>query len=145
LRIFRNNVRMEVKVVIKVSMIIDKNDLQKKSREDLFKVFCQCLDEVAANAEAIEIDFAPLGTNKKFYRTSEVAEAFQVSDRMVRKWCESGKVKALHTPGGEWRIPASQFADLEKVKGFQTTVEKINERFKDFPIIEDYETKYRYR
>lgn len=77
----------------------------------------------------IEIDFIPLGASKKFLRTNEVAEAFQVSDRMVRKWCETGKIKALHTPGGGWRIPASQFTELEK----------INQRFKDSPAIGEFE------
>lgn len=129
-------------MVSKVSMIIEKNDLNTKSREDLFKTFCQCLDEVSASAaaaEAIAVDFTPVESNKKFYRTREIAEIFQVSDRMVRKWCEAGKISALHTPGGEWRIPAAQFNNLEKVMEFQDTVEKINDRFKSAPAIEDYE------
>ena len=130
---------MEVKVVVKVSMIIDSKDLHQKSKEELFKTFCQCLDEAAVAAEAVVVDFSPVTANKKFYRTREVAEAFQVSDRMVRKWCENGKIVALHTPGGEWRIPASQFIDLEKVKEFQATVETINAQFKDKPVIEEYE------
>src|SRR5690606_702126 len=98
---------MEVRMVITVSLIIDPKDLAGKSRQELFEAFCRCLDEVSiGNAEAVEIDFIPLGATKKLLRTREVAETFQVSDRMVRKWCESGKIMALQTPGGEWRIPA---------------------------------------
>jgi excisionase family DNA binding protein len=127
-------------MVIKVSLIIDQKDLNGKSREELFEAFCRCLDEISADAtEAVEIDFIPIGTNKKLLRTNEVAAAFQVSDRMVRKWCETGKIQALQTPGGGWRIPASQFPELEKVKSFQETVEKINQRFKNSPEIEDFE------
>ena len=127
-------------MVIRVSMIIDQKDLHGKSREELFEAFCRCLEEVSAyTTEAVEIDFIPLCKEKKLLRTSEVAEVYQVSDRMVRKWCETGKIKALQTPGGGWRIPASQFADLEKVQGFQETAEKINRRFKDSPEIEEFE------
>jgi hypothetical protein len=48
-----------------------------------------------------EVDFSPVAANKNFYRTREVVEVFQVSDRMVKKWCENDKITALHTPGGE--------------------------------------------
>ena len=126
-------------MVITVSLIIDSKDLAGKSREELFKAFCRCLDEVSVGNEAVEIDFIPLGAAKKLLRTRDVAEAFQVSDRMVRKWCESRKIIAFQTPGGDWRIPAAQFAELEKVKEFQTTVEKINQRFQDAPPIEEFE------
>lgn len=57
---------------------------------------------------------------------------------LVRKWCESGRVSALKTPGGAWRIPKSQFVDLEKVREFRQTVEQINERFRGFPETDGY-------
>ncbi|MDI6817630.1 MAG: hypothetical protein QME41_10685 [Actinomycetota bacterium] len=41
--------------------------------------------------------------------TSVVAEKFHVSQQAVIKWCEKGKIKAIRTPGGTWKIPAGQF------------------------------------
>jgi hypothetical protein len=39
----------------------------------------------------------------------EVADVFQVSDRMVKKWCEAGRIVALHTPAnGEFPRPNLQ-------------------------------------
>ena len=64
---------------------------------------------------------------------------YQVTDRMVRKWCENGRISAIQTPGGKWRIPTSEFTDLNKVKAFQETVENINKRFKHSLEITDYE------
>ena len=40
---------------------------------------------------------------------AEVAVHFGVTPQAVYKWCESGKIEFERTPGGSYRIPASQF------------------------------------
>lgn len=124
-----------------MSLVIDRKDLeQKESRQKVAKALLECADELAAScsAEAIRVDLQP-ERSVGYYLTDDVAKAFQVSERMVRKWCVSGRISALKTPGGTWRIPKSQFADLAKVKEFRETVERINERFKDSPESNEYE------
>jgi len=87
-------------------------------------------------AETRETDRA---SQQRFLTTREVAEMFDVSSRMVRRWCEDQRVRASRTPGGHWRIPAEQFrATPEQLKHFTRTIEEMNERFDD-PPPEDYE------
>lgn len=38
----------------------------------------------------------------------EVAVYFRVDPKTVTRWCASGRLGAKKTPGGQWRIPASQ-------------------------------------
>lgn len=47
---------------------------------------------------------------------SALARALSVSDRQVRRWCESGQIKATRTPGGHYRIPRSEIARLLPAK-----------------------------
>lgn len=123
----------------KMSFIIDRKDLQStENRKQLAEKILDYFDEAASTAEALQIDVYPL-VSKTYYKTGEIAEAFQVSDRMVRKWCEQGKVAALRTPGGAWRIPVSQFPDLQKVRQFQETADQINVKFKNHPDIDEFE------
>ena len=44
--------------------------------------------------------------------TAYIAERFGMSQQQVRRWCEEGRIIAEQTPGGTWRIPASQFKGL---------------------------------
>lgn len=124
----------------KLSMVIDKDDLKTaESRKRIAERLLEYLDEVAATAVApVQIDIYQAKPDT-FYSTSMVAEAFQVSDRMVRKWCEQGKIYALRTPGGSWRIVGSQFADLRKIRAFQATADRIDERFREQPEVDDFE------
>ena len=46
---------------------------------------------------------------ERFHTIEEVAERLRVSDRTVRRWIESGSLRA-YKPGGEWRIQASDLA-----------------------------------
>lgn len=39
---------------------------------------------------------------------SALAKSLGVSARQVRDWCATGKVRALQTPGGHWRIPRDE-------------------------------------
>ena len=123
-----------------MSIIIDKKELKSAAnRKKLTNALLELFDEAATtSAETIQIDVIPM-VQKKYYKTNEIAEVYQVSDRMVRKWCSQGKISALRTPGGSWRIPTSVFGDLQKVKAFQETAEQINERFSNYPEIDDFE------
>lgn len=127
-----------------VSLIFDKKDLEnEKTRKKLADKILTQVNELAVAAEvaveeAFQIDIYPV-SGKLYYRTDEIAKVFQVTDRMVRKWCKQGKIYALQTPGGSWRIPASQFKDLPKVQTFQDTAVTINKRFKNSPDIDEFE------
>lgn len=124
----------------RVSMIIDHKDLKTvETRKKLAAKLLAHFNEIATStAEAYQIDIYPVKA-KRYYTTIEIAKIFEVSDRMVRKWCEQGKIHALQTPGGAWRILASQFKDLTKVQKFQKTAEQINENFQDYPEIDEFE------
>ena len=70
----------------------------------------------------------------------EVAEMFDVTERAVRKWCERGKIVAFQPsgPGGEWRIPADQFAVTpEQMLRFRRTVQEIAAKYGE--EIDDFE------
>ena len=49
------------------------------------------------------------------YTTGEVARFYQVSRPAVKKWIKSGKLRAVRTPGGHFRIPGRQLARFRKV------------------------------
>lgn len=131
---------MEVRKVDIMSLIINKKDLlSAETRKKLTEQILSNLDTaVRSKAESFQIDIYPVKT-KTYYTTGEIAKTFQVSDRMVRKWCEQGKIRALQTPGGAWRINVSQFPELQKVASFQKTAEQINERFQGYPEVDDFE------
>ena len=123
-----------------MSLVIHKKDLAKaEAREELAARFLECVDELSdSEGEAFQVEIRPVAS-QSYYKTAEVAAAFQVSDRMVRRWCEQGKIEATQTPGGTWRIPAAQFGDLSKVRAFQATAEKVNQRFAARPAIKEFE------
>lgn len=65
---------------------------------------------------------------KRLLTPREVADMFGVSERAVRKWCEQGKIVAFQPGGrgGEWRIPADQFAATpEQIRAFRRVTEEI--------------------
>jgi excisionase family DNA binding protein len=130
---------MEVRQVKKMSMIIEKNDLKDaEARKKISEKILANVDKLVKSTEKYQIDIRPVKT-KTYYTTGEIAKVFEVSDRMVRKWCEQGRISALRTPGGVWRIYAAQFSDLEKIKNFQKIAEQINEKFREYPEINDFE------
>lgn len=49
-----------------------------------------------------------------FYSTGQVASQLGVSWSTVRLLCENGVIKAETTPGGQWRIPESEFERLKR-------------------------------
>ena len=48
-----------------------------------------------------------------YITTKEAAEKWQVSERMVRKYCEQGKVDGVINAGSVWVIPASAMSPAE--------------------------------
>lgn len=56
----------------------------------------------------IELNGSP-APEKEYLSTAEVAALFQMSQQQVRRWCESGKIRAFQSPQGTWKIYASQF------------------------------------
>ena len=87
-----------------------------------------------------ELILRPMTDQGAFLTTAQVAEMFQVSDRVVRKWCETGRLKATRIGDrGEWHIHRSQFAaGPEEVRHLLDTVTRINSRFQGEEI-DDYE------
>jgi excisionase family DNA binding protein len=74
--------------------------------------------------------------------TREVADILRVSQNSVKNWIYQGKIKAIKTPGGDWRIPKDVFllslegnVELERIfqkgsllgKKLGITEEKIQE------------------
>lgn len=58
-------------------------------------------------------------TKRKHYLTTgEVAQVFEVSATAVKKWIEQGKLRALRTPGGHYRITRQDFQRFRKAHGF---------------------------
>lgn len=41
-------------------------------------------------------------------KLSEFASALGISVKTARRWIASGRIEALRTPGGHWRIPSDQ-------------------------------------
>ena len=59
---------------------------------------------------------------KVYYTTGEVAEMLGVSVTTVWKWCQEGKIQAIKTLGGQYRIPHEE---LERIlKGSKDENEK---------------------
>lgn len=87
-----------------------------------------------------EVVLRPAVSPGVFLTTAQVAAMYQVSDRVVRKWCETGRIQATRVGDrGEWRILRSQFAaGPEEVQGLLDTVTQINRRFEGEEI-DDYE------
>ena len=50
---------------------------------------------------------------KKNFSTAEAARLLQVSPQSVRKWCQSGKIKARNTPGGYYKI---EYSEIERFR-----------------------------
>jgi excisionase family DNA binding protein len=44
----------------------------------------------------------------KYYKVSEVAKIFDVTNYTVRTWINTGKIKATKSPGGQWRIAGTE-------------------------------------
>jgi len=45
---------------------------------------------------------------KEYYTTGDVAKLFGVSVSAVQYWIKRGKIKAIKTPGGQYRIPKEE-------------------------------------
>lgn len=39
--------------------------------------------------------------------TGQVAAAFNVTPQTIRRWCESGELRAIRLPSGVWRVRRS--------------------------------------
>jgi excisionase family DNA binding protein len=49
-----------------------------------------------------------MAEEKKFLTTGEVAKMLGVTPLTVWRWCKEGKIKAIRTAGGQYRIPAEE-------------------------------------
>lgn len=49
---------------------------------------------------------------KRFLRTEEVAAILDVSERTIRDWCHTGRLKAVKV-GRDWRVRVSELDALE--------------------------------
>ena len=56
-----------------------------------------------------ESDPRPPGDEVKYLTTGDAAKACDVSLVAVKKWIRQGKLRAIRTPGGHFRIPADEF------------------------------------
>lgn len=64
-----------------------------------------------SKGNGIRIEVRELPCRPRYLTTAQVAEMFLVSERAVRKWCKSGRIRAEQPggPDGDWRIPEDQF------------------------------------
>lgn len=46
--------------------------------------------------------------DKRYFRTDEIADLFNVKPYTVRRWIHSGRLVCIKTPGGELRIEREQ-------------------------------------
>ena len=53
---------------------------------------------------------------EKMYSTGEVARLLGVDYATVARWARTGKIKAIRTVGGHWRIPESEVKRLLNIK-----------------------------
>jgi excisionase family DNA binding protein len=51
----------------------------------------------------------------RLFTTGDVARLFHVSRPAVKKWIKAGKLRAVRTPGGHFRIPGRQLERFRKV------------------------------
>ncbi len=54
----------------------------------------------------------------RYVTTGEVAQVFEVSATAVKKWIQQGKLRAVRTPGGHFRITTQEFQRFRKAHGF---------------------------
>ena len=52
--------------------------------------------------------------NSLYFTTGQAAQQLSASQAQIRALCESGAVEAKTTPGGQYRIPASELARLQR-------------------------------
>ena len=84
-----------------------------------------------AKGSGVRIEVTELPRRSRYLTTGQVAEMFQVTERAVRKWCNSGRIRADQPggPDGEWRIPEDQFAAThEAMTRLQRTAAEIAAR-----------------
>lgn len=65
-------------------------------------------------------------SNREIVSTIKAAKLLGVSQQSVRKWCQSGKIKAKSTPGGFYKI---EISELERFKKEFNMPELSNERY----------------
>lgn len=71
----------------------------------------------------------------------QVAARYEVTRQAVYRWIEQGRIQAERTPGGSYRIPASQLERSERVdrKRLAALRRRLVERHGDAPPISDEE------
>jgi excisionase family DNA binding protein len=51
----------------------------------------------------------------EYFSAREVARIFGVSYRTVLRWCHRGKIRAMRTPGGHYRIPMDDMPGMSRI------------------------------
>ena len=54
---------------------------------------------------------------KRLISAAEAARMLGVDRATVARWCQQGKLPAIRTPGGHWRIRAAKVRELEGMAG----------------------------
>lgn len=100
------------------------------ARQLVAKVARRVLDEVRVDPSVLNENrsYSLIVTfdqtdNGEWLSTTEVAEMFRVSQQQVRRWCESGKVRNVRTPGGTYRIFKG-----DVLRGLQSGTEPVAEK-----------------
>jgi excisionase family DNA binding protein len=51
---------------------------------------------------------------KTYLKVSEIAKILEVGDTSVRRWISQGKLPAIRTGGGQYRISVEEFEKFKK-------------------------------
>ena len=60
-------------------------------------------------------------TPERLLEVSAVARQFAVTTQAVRNWIRAGKVSAVKTPSGRYRIAASTLKNLQRIQRTQSS------------------------
>ena len=90
-------------------------DLVREVARQMVQTIRQLVSENPSEVEngiRVVLDFKTLPNADDYVGTADIAGRFGMSQQQVRRWCEERRIIAEQTPGGTWRIPASQFKGL---------------------------------
>ena len=78
-----------------------------------------------------------MNKNRQYLTTTEVANLLMVSVVAVRKWAQSGELKALTTPGGHRRFLLRDVSEFAKNRGINLLSIEQNDRIKVLVVDDD--------
>ena len=101
------------------------------------------LTTTALEVDPAQIDIlkdfvSSISLERKMLSTGEVGKKLGVSTQTVVNWIESGKLKAINSPGGHYRIPAHQLKTTENEDAeFEHFFKNQEEKYKDILPLDD--------